>query len=239
MSRVVFTLFVLASLSASAFASEELQLIDVGQDFSVPMKIFIFFTVLSLIPTLVIALTSFTRIIVVLSLLRQGMSLHQVPSGQVIVALALMLTFYVMYPTGQKVYTDALKPYMDGQLSPKEALDRGYKPIRDFMLRQTDEKELLLFYKLANLPRPKSPEDVPAHVLVPSFMLSELKTAFHMGFMIYLPFLIVDLIVSSLLMSMGMFMIPPIMISLPFKLLIFVLADGWTLIAGSLVQSFH
>lgn len=239
MRRIVFILLVLASLSATTLAADELPLIDTGQDFSVPMKIFIFLTVLSLIPTLVIALTCFTRIIVVLSLLRQGMSLQQVPSGQVMVALALILTFYVMYPTGQSVYASAIKPYMDGELSPTEALDQGYEPIRDFMLRQTDEKELLLFYKLANLPRPKSTTDVPAHVLVPSFMLSELKTAFHMGFMIYLPFLIVDLIVSSLLMSMGMFMIPPIMISLPFKLLIFVLADGWALVAGSLVQSFH
>jgi len=239
MKRIVCIIFVILSLNLVAHAADDLSLVSGGKDFSVPTKILVFLTILSLIPTFVIALTSFTRIVVVLSFLRQSMSLQQVPSGQVIVALALILTFYVMWPTGQGVYTSAVKPYMAGELSPQDAMDKGFKPISKFMLKQTSEKEVLLFYKLANLPRPKIKDDIPAHVLIPAFMLSELKTAFQMGFLIYLPFLIIDLIVSSLLMSMGMLMIPPIMISLPFKLLIFVLADGWTLVVSSLVQSFH
>jgi len=239
MKRWLGTLTVLVFTSTVALAADDIPLISAGRDFSVPTKIFLLLSLLSLIPTLVIALTSFIRISIVLGLLRQGMSLNQVPSSQVLVALALILTFYVMWPTGQEVYQQAVKPYMAGELTPEEALARGYAPIRDFMLRQTREKEILLFYRLARLERPKSREDIPAHILVPAFMLSELKTAFQMGFMIYLPFLIIDLIMASMLMSMGMLMVPPIMISLPFKLLVFVLADGWTLVVGSLVQSFR
>ena len=228
-----------SALPSIARAADDISFITSSGDFSVPTKIFLLLTALSLLPTLVIALTSFVRIVVVLSLLRQGMSLHQVPSSQVIVALALILTFYVMWPTGRLVYEQAVKPYMAGEIGPEEALAKGYAPIRDFMLRQTREKDNLMFYKLAKLPRPKSKDEIPAHVLIPSFMVSELKTAFQMGFMIYLPFLIIDLIIASMLMSMGMLMVPPVMISLPFKLLVFVLADGWTLIVGSLVQSFR
>jgi len=239
MKRLSCALLLIMISAAVAQATDDISLFAGGSDFSVPTKIFLLLTLLSLIPTLVIALTSFVRIAVVLSLLRQGMSLHQVPSSQVIVALALILTFYVMWPTGRVVYEQAVAPYMAGEIGPEEALVSGYVPIRDFMLRQTREKDILMFYGLAELPRPKDRSDIPPQVLIPSFMVSELKTAFQMGFMIYLPFLIIDLIMASMLMSMGMLMVPPVMISLPFKLLVFVLADGWTLIVGSLVQSFH
>jgi flagellar biosynthetic protein FliP len=197
------------------------------------------FTILSLAPSIAIMVTSFTRIIVVLSFLRASLGTQQIPPGQVIVALALFLTLFTMMPTFSKIERASWNPYIKGEISFQEAVDRGVKPLREFMFNQTRENDLALFVKLAKIPRPNTKEDVPTYVVIPAFMISELTTAFQMGFMLYLPFLVIDMVVASILMAMGMLMLPPVMISLPFKLLLFVLVDGWNLVVGSLVQSFH
>ncbi|MDE3241088.1 MAG: flagellar type III secretion system pore protein FliP [Nitrospirota bacterium] len=203
------------------------------------MQILGLLTVLSLAPALFIMVTSFTRIVIVLSFLRQALGTQQVPPNQVLISLALFLTFFVMTPVWQSVYGDALKPLFAEQISQEEALTRGLVPIRAFMLKQVRDKDLELFIDLAKLPKPKSVEEVPTHVIIPSFILSELRIAFQIGFLVYIPFLIVDMVVASVLMSMGMMLLPPVMISLPFKLILFVLADGWYLVVGSMVKSFH
>lgn len=206
---------------------------------SVVMQILGLLTVLSLAPALFIMVTSFTRIVIVLSFLRQALGTQQVPPNQVLISMALFLTFFVMTPVWQSVYGDALKPLFAEQISQEEALTRGLVPIRAFMLKQVRDKDLELFIDLAKLPKPKSVEEVPTHVIIPSFILSELRIAFQIGFLVYIPFLIVDMVVASVLMSMGMMLLPPVMISLPFKLILFVLADGWYLVVGSMVKSFH
>ncbi len=195
-------------------------------------------TVLSLAPAILLMMTSFTRIVVVLALLRNALGTQQMPPNQIIVGLALFLTFFIMTPVWQKVNETALRPYSEEEISGEQALDRASLPMKDFMLKQTREKDLALFVKIAREKRPEKAADVPLTVLIPSFIISELKTAFQIGFMIYLPFMIIDMVVSSVLLSMGMMMLPPIMMSLPFKLLLFVLVDGWYLIVGALVQSF-
>lgn len=202
------------------------------------LRIVIMLTVLSLAPAILIMMTSFTRIIVVLGFLRQALGTQQLPPNQLMVGLALFITFFVMAPTWKEVSTHALEPYMNEQLDQKTALERAEKPIRAFMFSQTREKDLELFLSLSKSAKPKNKEEVPTYVLVPSFMISELKTAFQIGFMLYLPFLVLDIVVSSVLMAMGMMMLPPMMISFPFKLLLFVLVDGWQLIIGSLIKSF-
>ncbi len=202
------------------------------------LQIVLLLTVLSLVPAILLMLTSFARIVVVLSFLRQAMSTPQVPPNQVLIGLALFLTFFVMGPTIQAVNTDAVQPYMNGTITSVDALKTGAKPVRDFMLRQTREKDLALFVQLSRQPRPDTPADLPMTVITPAFMISELKTAFEIGFMLYLPFLIIDLVIASVLMSMGMLMLPPAMISLPFKILLFVLVDGWNLVVRSLVAGF-
>lgn len=206
---------------------------------SVVMQILGLLTVLSLAPALFIMVTSFTRIVIVLSFLRQAMGTQQVPPNQVLISLALFLTFFVMTPVWQSVYGDALQPLFAEKISQDEAFTRGMQPIRAFMLKQVRDKDLELFIDLAKMPKPATAEAVPTQVLIPSFILSELRIAFQIGFLIYIPFLIVDMVVASVLMSMGMMLLPPVMISLPFKLILFVLADGWYLVVGSMVRSFH
>lgn len=204
------------------------------------IRIMLLFTLLSLAPSLVIMLTPFTRIIIVLSLLRNALGTQQAPPNTVLIGLALFLSLFVMMPVLGKINDTAVKPYSSGKLNAAQALNAAQDPLRSFMLAQTREKDLALFAGLAKLdPEQVVLDQVPLHVLVPAFMISELKSAFQIGFVIYLPFLVVDMVVSSVLMSMGMLMLPPVLISLPFKLLMFVLSDGWNLIFGSLVRSFR
>ena len=202
------------------------------------LKIVMFFTLLSLVPGLLLTMTSFTRIIIVLSFVRRALSLQNLPPNQVIVGLSLFLTFFVMAPTLSQINDLAIKPYMEEKITQKEAFDKGLGSLRSFMLKQTREKDLALFVSMARLQQPKNAGDVPTHVLIPAFITSELKTAFQMGFVIYLPFLVIDMVVSCVLTSMGMFMLPPAMISVPFKVLLFVLVDGWNLVIRSLAMGF-
>lgn len=210
---------------------------DPGQ-LSVVLQIFLLMTVLSLAPSILIMLTCFTRIAIVLSLMRQAVGTQQLPPNQIIIGLALFLTFYIMNPVWESVNTNALQPFLRKELSQREALEKAFHPIRDFMAKQTREKDLSLLINIAKAERPKNIDDVSTTVLIPAFIISELKTAFEIGFMLYVPFLVIDMVVASVLLSMGMMMLPPVMVSLPFKLMIFVLADGWYLIIGSLVKSF-
>ncbi len=207
-------------------------------DMAVVLQIFVLLTVLSLAPAILIMLTSFTRIAIVLSLLRQALGTNQMPPNQIVLGLALFLTFFIMAPVWQQVNSQAVQPFLNKKISQRQALDHALKPIRRFMYKQTRQKDLALFINLAKLAKPKTIADVPTTVLIPSFVISELKTAFEIGFLLYIPFLILDMVVASVLLSMGMMMLPPVMISLPFKLMLFVLADGWYLIVGSLVKSF-
>ena len=207
-------------------------------DMAVVLQIFFLMTILSLAPGILIMTTSFTRIVVVLSFLRTAMGTQQAPSNQIVIGLSLFLTFFVMSPVWQQVNSQALQPYKAQTISQDQAIERGVAPIRKFMFSQTREKDLSLFLSLSKLPRPKSADDIPTLTLIPAFIISELRTSFQIGFLIYIPFLVVDMVVASVLMSMGMMMLPPVMISLPFKILLFVLVDGWGLVIGSLVKSF-
>ncbi|TAJ25929.1 MAG: flagellar biosynthesis protein FliP [Nitrospirae bacterium] len=203
------------------------------------MQVLGLLTVLSVAPAFFIMVTAFTRIVIVLSFLRQAIGTQQVPPNQILISLALFLTFFVMTPVWQAVYGNALQPLFAEQITQEEALTRGMDPIRNFMLKQVREKDLELFVELAKLPKPASADELPTYVIIPSFILSELRISFQIGFLIYIPFLIVDMVVASILMSMGMMLLPPVVISLPFKLILFVLADGWYLVVGSMVKSFH
>ncbi|MBI1860167.1 MAG: flagellar type III secretion system pore protein FliP [Deltaproteobacteria bacterium] len=205
---------------------------------AVVLKILALLTILSLAPSLLIMLTSFVRIVIVLSFLRQAIGTQVLPPNQLIVGLSLFLTFFVMAPVWKSVHEQALMPYLDEKISGKEAIGVAEGSLRQFMFKQTRDKDLGLFVKLAKVPAPGKRADVPTYLLVPAFMISELKTAFQIGFMIYIPFLVLDMVVASILMAMGMMMLPPVIISLPFKLILFVLVDGWQLIIGSLVRSF-
>jgi flagellar biosynthesis protein FliP len=196
-------------------------------------------TVLSLAPSIVIMTTSFVRIVVVLSLLRTALGLQQSPPNSVIISLALFLTAIVMGPTLQRSYDDGIKPLMNQQMELPAAFDAAGGPVKQFMLQQVDRDDLALFIKLSKIPRPRTAQDTPLQVVTPAFMISELKRAFEIGFLLFVPFLVIDLVVASVLMSMGMMMLPPVVVSLPFKLIFFVLVDGWRLVAGSLVQSFQ
>lgn len=207
---------------------------DVG-----PVQILVLLTVLSLAPAIVMLMTSFTRIIIVLSLVRSAMSVPTMPPNQVLVGLALFLTLFVMAPVWADINESALQPYLEGNLAQEDAFDRGMAPLRTFMFKQTREKDISLFVDMANIGEITTPDDVPNHVLIPAFIISELKTGFQMGFIIFVPFLIIDLIVASTLMSLGMLMLPPVVISLPFKILLFVMVDGWHLVARSLLASFN
>jgi flagellar biosynthetic protein FliP len=202
------------------------------------LQLLLLLTVLSLIPSILIMMTSFTRLIVVMSFVRNALSLQQMPPNQVLIGLVLFLTVFIMAPVWTTIYQEALVPYLAGEIDQEEAFTRGIKPIREFMLKNTYEKDLELFINAANLSRPETSDDVGTYILIPAFIISELKTAFQIGFMIFIPFLVIDIVVASTLMSMGMMMLPPIMISLPFKVLLFVLVDGWSLIIQSLLQGF-
>ena len=212
---------------------------DGGTTYSLTMQVLVLMTVLSLLPAILLAMTAFTRIIIVLSILRQALGMATTPSNQVLTGLALFLTFFVMSTTLDQAYTKGIKPYLDGQLAGEVAIDRTVQPLKHFMLAQTRENDLQLFTKLAHKGQYATPEDVPLMVLVPTFLTSELKTAFEIGFMVFIPFLVIDLVVASVLMSMGMMMLSPMLISLPFKIMLFVLVDGWTLLVGTLAASFH
>ncbi|MGE5404771.1 MAG: flagellar type III secretion system pore protein FliP [Candidatus Saccharibacteria bacterium] len=203
------------------------------------LQIIALLTVLTLAPAIVILMTSFTRIIVVLSFLRSALATQQMPPNQVLIGLAMFLTFFVMAPTWKQVNDQALQPYLKGQITQEVAIEKGMAPMRMFMFKQTREKDLALFVELSKSPRPKTYKDISNTVLIPAFVISELNTAFQIGFIIFVPFLIIDMVVSSALMSMGMMMLPPMMISLPFKILLFVLVDGWNLLIQRLVLSFR
>ena len=209
-----------------------------GGDNQTALQFFLLLTVLSLVPGILMMVTSFVRITIVLSFVRNAIGAQQMPPNQVLVGLALFLTLFVMAPTMQRINTEALQPYLNNQLPAEQAFQKGSEPLREFMFKQVREKDLAMFVQVGGLPQPQTQADVPTYVLVPAFMISELKTAFQMGFLVMVPFLVIDIVVSSVLMSMGMMMLPPATISLPFKLLLFVMADGWHLIVHSLVTSF-
>ena len=202
------------------------------------IQILLLLTVLSTAPALLMMVTSFTRVVVVLSFVRRAIGTQTTPPNQVLIALSLFLTVFIMSPVWQSMNRNALQPYMAKQIGQGEAFQRAMAPLRSFMLAQTREKDLSLFVEMAKMERPRTPADIPTHVLIPAFAISELRTSFEIGFLIYVPFLILDMVIASVLMSMGMMMLPPIVISLPFKLLLFVLVDGWYLVVGSLVKSF-
>lgn len=209
-----------------------------GNSYSVPVQTLLFFTALSFLPAVLLMMTGFTRIAIVLSLMRQAIGTQAAPPNQVIIGLSLFLTMFVMGPTLDKVYKDAYEPFAANQISFNEALERGQGPMRAFMLKQTRQSDLGLFVKLAKIEGDVKPETVPFRVLVPAFVTSELKSAFQIGFLIFIPFLVIDMIVASVLMSLGMMMLSPVMVALPFKLMLFVMADGWNLLLGSLAASF-
>jgi len=212
---------------------------DGVQTYSLSMQILILMTVLTLLPAILLAMTAFTRIIIVLSILRQALGMTTTPSNQVLTGLALFMTFFIMSSTLEQSYANGIKPYMDGQLAGEAALDRTMRPLKKFMLAQTRENDLQMFTKLSGRTQFASPDDVPLSVLIPTFMTSELKTAFQIGFMVFIPFMVIDLVVASVLMSMGMMMLSPVLVSLPFKIMLFVVVDGWTLLMGTLASSFH
>ncbi len=237
--------FAVMLLSSSAWAQMTLPSVNLGfkttdnpTEIVSAIKLVMILTVLTLAPAILIMMTGFTRIIIVLSFLRQALGVQQMPPNQLLVGLALFLTFFVMSPALTEMNTNGIQPFMSGKISQDQAIDRSLAPLRKFMFSQTRDADLGLFIKLSKIERPKTRADVPTLTLVPAFVLSELKTAFQIGFIIFLPFLVIDIIASSVLMAMGMMMLPPIVISLPFKIMLFVLVDGWALIVGSMVKSF-
>jgi flagellar biosynthesis protein FliP len=237
----VFVLGLAADASAQAVPKVS---IEVGKatkpgDLSVTLQIVIMLTVLSLAPSILIMTTSFIRIAVVLSFLRHAIGTAQMPPNQLLIGLALILTMFIMAPVGTVSYNEGIKPYLDEKITKEEAFDKSVAPFRKFMLAQTREQDLALFVDMAKIPAPKNSDDIPLHVLIPGFVISELRTAFQISFVIFIPFLVIDMVVASVLMSMGMMMLPPSIVSLPFKLLLFVLVDGWYLLVKSLVESFH
>lgn len=205
---------------------------------AVVMQIFLLMTVLTLAPAILIMVTSFTRVAIVLSVLRQAMGTQQMPPTQIILGLALFLTFFIMTPVWEEMNEQAIQPFLEEKITQKVAFEKAIEPLRTFMFSQTREKDLALFLDISKTKKPQNMDEIPTSVLIPSFIISELKTAFQIGFLLYVPFLVVDMVVASVLLSMGMMMLPPIMISLPFKLMLFVVADGWYLIVGSVVKSF-
>ncbi len=232
---VIVTATVAAAAPAAA-AGPELGALATG--LTPPLKILALMTLLSLLPALVLTMTSFMRVVIVLGFVRQGIGVQQTPPNQVIVGIALFLTMFTMAPVTAAIARDAYEPYSSGKITEQEAIDRASTPLRSFMLRQTREADLALFYEAARVPLPKVEEDVPMRIVVPAFVVSELTTSFQMGVLVLLPFLVIDLAVSSTLMSMGMMMVPPSSIALPIKLLLFVVVDGWNLLIGSLLRSF-
>ena len=218
--------------------------VEVGEasdptDLSSTLQIIILMTVLALAPSILIMVTSFVRIIIVLSFLRHAMGIHQMPPNQLLIALALILTFFIMTPVVEQAYTTGIKPYIEEEIPKEDAFTNAIEPFKKFMLAQTREKDLALFVNIAKLDKPENSDDIPLQVLVPGFVISELRIAFQIAFVLFIPFLVIDMVVASVLMSMGMMMLPPVIVSLPFKILLFVLVDGWYLLVKSLVESFH
>lgn len=209
-----------------------------GSDVAVSLQILLLLTVLTLAPSIIMMMTSFARTVIVFSFLRHALSLPQIPPNQIIVGLSLFMTLFIMYPTWNTMYTEGIKPYVENKTDLDTAYKKSIQPLREFMLRQTRDKDLALFVHMAKMPKPATVEEIPTHVVIPAFIISELRIAFQIGFLLFIPFLVIDMVVASLLMSMGMMMLPPVMISLPFKVLLFVLVDGWYLLVMSLMQSF-
>lgn len=247
-ATISFGILLLASvlmLPTSALAENGMPLINAlpaaggGQNYTLSLQTLILLTSLTFLPAALLMMTGFTRIIIVLSLLRQALGTQSAPPNQVMVGLALFLTFFVMSPVIDKIYVDAYQPLAENRITMQEAMDKGAAPLKAFMMKQTREGDLALFVNMAKIEKIDTPEQVPLLVLVPAFMTSELKTAFQIGFAIFIPFLIIDMVVASVLMAMGMMMVSPSIVSLPFKLMLFVLVDGWQLLLGSLVQSFY
>jgi flagellar biosynthetic protein FliP len=243
---IIAAVIALSVISGDIVSAQTLPKITLGvdkadspKDLSVTLQILLFMTVLTLAPAIIIMVTSFIRIVVVFAFLRQAIGTNQMPPNQLLIGLALILTAFIMAPSIERINQTAIQPYMRAEINQQQAYDTGIQPIRDFMLRQVREKDLALFVSLSHLPQPKTPDDIPTYVLIPGYVISELRIAFQIGFILYIPFLIIDMVVASVLMSMGMMMLPPIMISLPFKILLFVLVDGWYLIVKSLVESFR
>ncbi|MGI6707467.1 MAG: flagellar type III secretion system pore protein FliP [Clostridia bacterium] len=243
----VILVLLLVSGSGTALAAPEITLPRFGlqiegaetpQDTAVSLQILFMLTILALAPSILIMMTSFTRIVIVLSITRNALGLQQTPPNQVLIGLALFLTFFIMAPIMGEIYEDAYQPFVEGRISQEDALEKGMAPLREFMFKQTYKKDMNLFVDLAKMERPETLEDIPTRVLIPAFIVSELKKAFQMSFLIYIPFIVVDMVVASTLMSMGMMMLPPIMISLPFKILLFIMVDGWGMIIKTLVTSF-
>ncbi|HKU66619.1 MAG TPA: flagellar type III secretion system pore protein FliP [Candidatus Baltobacteraceae bacterium] len=248
-ATAIFSLWIVPAIASAATAPAAPSVpipqvsIGVGQaknpaQVATALQILLLLTVLSLAPTLLVLVTSFTRVIVVLSFVRTALGTQQVPPNQVLVGLALFLTFFIMAPVIKDVNQNALQPYLKSQISQSVALDRASQPLRKFMFKQTREKDLQLFYSLSSEPRPATQAQVPTYILIPAFVISELKTAFEIGFAIYVPFIVIDMVVASILLSMGMMMIPPVIISLPFKILVFLLVDGWNLTVSAIFQSY-
>lgn len=210
-----------------------------GQNYTLSLQTLLLLTSLTFLPAMLLMMTSFTRIIIVLSLLRQALGTQSTPPNQVLIGLALFLTFFIMGPVFDKIYAEAYQPFSENQIAMQEAMDKGAEPLKAFMLKQTRESDLALFIKMSQSEAPETSEDISLRVLIPAFMTSELKTAFQIGFAIFIPFLIIDMVVASVLMAMGMMMVSPVIVALPFKLMLFVLVDGWQLILGSLAQSFY
>ncbi len=215
----------------------ELSAPDTPEQLVSSLNVLVILTLLFLAPSMVLVMTTFTRFVIVLGFLRQALGTQQVPPTQLLVMLAMILTFFVMEPVGIKAYEAGIQPYMQEKISYDEAFERTTLPFKNFMIRNTREKDLALFFRIRKMENPKSVADVPLSIIIPSFIISELKTAFEIGFLLFLPFLVIDMVVASILMSMGMMMLPPVMISLPFKILVFVLIDGWNLIIGNLIAS--
>ncbi len=232
----------LAAILVAGDASAQTLTLDLGEGGGEAtariVQLIALMTVLTLAPSILVMVTSFTRIVVVLAFLRTAMGTQQTPPNQVLISLALFLTFFIMMPTFQDSFDRGIKPLIEGEIDEFEAFDRTIEPLRDFMMRQVREQDLVLFVDLANIPEAEAREEMPLRALIPAFMISELRRAFEIGFLVFIPFLIIDIVVASVLMAMGMMMLPPIIISLPFKIIFFVLVDGWFMVVGSLLRSF-
>lgn len=242
MQRILVLLFLSVSLlngEATQIPTMNFQLAapDTPQQLVSSLNVLVVLTLLFLAPSMVLVMTTFTRFVIVFGFLRQALGTQQVPPTQILVMLAMILTFFVMEPIGTEAYNEGIKPYVEKKIGYEEAFDKTTLPFKNFMIRNTREKDLALFFRIRKMENPKSVADVPLSVVIPAFVISELKTAFEIGFLLFLPFLVIDMVVASILMSMGMMMLPPVMISLPFKILVFVLIDGWNLLIGNLVAS--
>jgi flagellar biosynthesis protein FliP len=230
-----------AYAASNGFSGIEIRIGDGGNKngLSTPLQILILMTILSLAPAILISVTSFTRLLVVSHFLRQALGTQTMPPNQVLIGLSLFLTFFIMQPVGERINQEALQPMMNGKITEMQALDQACIPLRQFMLRYTREKDLALFLNIARQQKPRDMNELPMRILIPSFMISELKTAFNIGFALFIPFLVIDMVVAAVLLSMGMMQLPPVVVSTPFKILLFVMVDGWNLVMGSLVKSFY